>query len=228
MEASNNAAATGRLRAAAKALMPRALVVRRLRAGARSSVLLTLDDGPDPDVTPAVLDRLDAYGAKAAFFVVGRRLKRAGDLLARIHRAGHVVGNHSHLHRDRYVLSDGPHATIAEYYRDCARCQLAIEERLGARPRWFRPPGGRLTVTTLLVPRLLGLRCITWSQDVEDWRFRELTDARAGADALVRAIRPGDIVLLHDNNPRVLDLLDVLLPALQARGFDLGDGVHLM
>ena len=103
------------VRALAKGLMPRTLVIRRLPDTAAPSVLLTFDDGPHPDVTAGVLDRLAAHDAKAVFFVVGRRLKRGGDLLARMRREGQVIGNHSYLHRNRYVLPVGPQATLLEY-----------------------------------------------------------------------------------------------------------------
>jgi peptidoglycan/xylan/chitin deacetylase (PgdA/CDA1 family) len=213
------------LRSGLKSLIPRALVIRRLQETSSRAVLLTFDDGPHPEVTPAVLDRLARYGAKAAFFVIGRRVRRNGALVARIAGAGHAVGNHSHLHRDRYVLASGPQPTFFEYYRDCARCQAIIEYRVGANTRLFRPPGGRLTPTTLLVPKLLGLRCVTWSQEVKDWSFRHADQARAGAAELLRVVASRDIVLLHDDNERVLALLDTLLPELQARGYDLAAGI---
>ena len=104
-----------RLRSGMKASVPRVILIQRLPKAETQSVLLTFDDGPHPDVTPGVLDRLAAYDARAVFFVVGRRLKRSGDLLERTRQAGHLIGNHSYLHRDRYVLSGGPQASFLEY-----------------------------------------------------------------------------------------------------------------
>jgi len=211
-----------------KALLPRGVVVRSLPRRARNAVLLTFDDGPDPDVTPAVLDRLRLHGARAVFFVVGRRIKRAPALIARILQEGHVVGNHSHLHQASYVLPGGRQPRFLHYYRDCRRCQTAIQHHGGKRPRLFRPPGGRLTLKTLMIPKLLGMKCVTWSADVGDWSFRSAAEARAGAEELARTVAPTDIVLLHDDNPCVIDLLDALLPALRARGLDLASGVELI
>jgi peptidoglycan/xylan/chitin deacetylase (PgdA/CDA1 family) len=216
----------GALKSAVKALVPRAVVACRLGRTAAPAVLLTFDDGPHPAVTPAVLDRLDAHGAKAVFFVIGRRVKRAPHLLADIQARSHVLGNHTHLHRDCDVLANAPRPRLGFYYRDARRCQEVVARQTGRRPRLFRPPGGRLTPVTLLAPRLLGLRCVTWSAEVKDWAFRSAAEARAGAQQLLAAVAPGDIVLLHDNNPSVLDLLDVLLPGLTARGFDLAAGVR--
>jgi peptidoglycan/xylan/chitin deacetylase (PgdA/CDA1 family) len=216
------------LRSWVKDSLPRSLVIRRLRHSPTPTVLLTFDDGPHPSVTPAVLDRLAAYDARAVFFVVGRRLRRGGEALDRARAAGHLIGNHSHLHRDRYVLPGGRQARFLEYYRDCARCQTVIEHRTGTRPLLFRPPGGRLTFTTLLAPRILGLRCVTWSQDIGDWAFRDPSEAQSGAARLLAAVAPRDILLLHDDNARVLDVLDTLLPAFRSRGYDLRSGVDLL
>ena len=211
-----------------KRLLPRSLVVRRLRPSPTACVLLTFDDGPHPEITPAVLDRLDAYSARAVFFVVGRRIGAAPGLLAEIVRRGHRVGNHSHLHRRSYVRPGRPQVGIGAYYRDLSRCQDRIEAAVGVRPDLFRPPGGRLVPKTLLASRLLGLRCVTWSRDIRDWSFRDAGQgARGGADLAARS-GPGDILLLHDNNPPVLDLLDVLLPGLRSRGFDLGSGINYL
>jgi len=216
------------LRSAVKSLLPRTLVVRRLAGTVAPSVLLTFDDGPHPEVTPAVLDRMDAYGARAVFFVVGNRVKRAAHLLHEIRRRGHLLGNHSYLHHANYMLTGTPQPRFGLYYRDLQRCQEVVEHHTGDKPRLFRPPGGRLTPVTLLVPKLLGLRCVTWSVDVGDWRFRSEAEAGAGGQELLRLITPGDIVLLHDDNPSVLDLLDILLPGLQGRRYDLGSGINAL
>jgi len=121
---------------------------------------------------------------------------------------------------------NGRTPTFTEYYRDCARCQAVLERRAGRRPTLFRPPGGRLTPTSVVVPKLLGLSCVTWSIEVQDWSFRTSDQAHAGAKRLIDAIQPRDIVLLHDDNRFVLDLLDDVLPALTAKGFDLGSGIE--
>jgi peptidoglycan/xylan/chitin deacetylase (PgdA/CDA1 family) len=214
------------VRLAIKALLPRTLVVQRLDRRAANTVLLTFDDGPHRDVTPAVLERLELFGAKAVFFVVGHRIKKAPGILEQIRKRGHLIGNHSHLHRRSYVLQTQSPIGFRFFYRDAQRCQDVIERNSGGRPKLFRPPGGRLTPTTVLVPQLLGLRCLTWSVDVGDWQFRSASEAHAGAEELLRRIAAGDIVLLHDDNRYVLDLLDTLLPGLSERQYDLATGIR--
>jgi peptidoglycan/xylan/chitin deacetylase (PgdA/CDA1 family) len=214
-----------RLRAASKKMLPRGLVVQRLSPRANSSVLLTFDDGPHAAVTPAVLDRLDAHGAKAVFFVIGRRARRAPHLLAEILKRGHSLGNHSHLHRADYIVPSAHSPGPCFYFHDLQRCQRTIGRYAGVQPRLFRPPGGRLGPFTLLAPKFLGLKHVSWSVEVADWKFRTSQEARRGAETLLQRIEPGDIVLLHDDNPCVLDLLDVLLPGLRARQFELASGI---
>jgi peptidoglycan/xylan/chitin deacetylase (PgdA/CDA1 family) len=201
---------------ALKEFVRAAVVCRRLPAG--KGVLLTFDDGPDPVVTPGVLDRLRSARARAVFFVLGRRAEAYPDLLRRIRDEGHLIGNHSHTH-----LHPNPLHPIT-YRRDLARCQDAIARIADVRPRLFRPPYGRLTAVSLLAPRTLGLRPVTWSLDVVDYGCHDEDSAiRAGDELLVRA-QPRDIVLLHDNHPGVLTLLDRALPGLVERRFDLASG----
>jgi peptidoglycan/xylan/chitin deacetylase (PgdA/CDA1 family) len=213
------------LRSTIKRAIPAAVAIRTLDRRAARSVLLTFDDGPHPDVTPAVLERLDQYGAKAVFFVVGRRVRRAPRLLAQMQARGHLIGNHTQLHRPHYVLPIERRLRFWEYYRDVRRCQELLTVTLGQSPQLFRPPGGRLTPVTILAARLLGLRTVQWSREVADWRFRTREDACAGAATLATMIEPRDIVLLHDNNPCIVDVLDHLLPALAHRGLDLSSAV---
>src|SRR5665811_2099891 len=73
-------------------------------ATARNEIALTIDDGPDPSVTPQVLDRLDHYAAQATFFCVGEKAARYPDLCREIVRRGHAVENHSQHHRHDFSL----------------------------------------------------------------------------------------------------------------------------
>src|SRR4029453_6784176 len=218
----------GELRSRAKGLIPRSLAIQRLRWSRQPTILLTFDDGPHLEITPGVLERLERHGARAVFFVIGRRARRAQQLPPRIRSAGHLIGNHSHLHRDGYVLPTASQASFVSYYHDCSRCQTIIARSTGAPPRLFRPPGGRITAATMLAPRLLGMGSVLWTGEVADWAFRTSDEAEAGASELLRTIAPQDIVLLHDDNRQVLELLDRVLPVLRSRGFDLASGVDLL
>lgn len=174
-------------------------------------VLLTFDDGPDPEVTPRVLDLLAEYDAKAVFFVVGDRIPRAPKMLTRIIDEGHLIGNHTFHHPLDYVPS------LPRYIREIHDCQKAIERVSGVIPGWFRAPLGALSVGSLLGPTILGLRSLLWSIDVDDWKLRCESDAIDAGGRLASQVVPGDVVLLHDDNRYVLTLLRTALPSVKQR-----------
>lgn len=170
-------------------------------------VRLTFDDGPHPEFTPAVLDRLAVCGHAAAFFLVGSRVAAAPHVPAAIRAAGHVVGNHTFTH-PRLARSD-----TAVSLAEVKRCQELVPHATH-----FRPPFGRLTPGMWRAARRLGLAPAGWTLDANDWRCRTPDDAKACARRVLAAARPGDVILLHDDRPGVLPLLDVLLPGLHERG----------
>jgi peptidoglycan-N-acetylglucosamine deacetylase len=189
------------------------------RLGTERDLLLTFDDGPDPEVTPVVLDQLAKHHAKAVFFVVGNRIPRAPHLLRRILAEGHAIGNHTY----RHPLDRVPR--FAEYYRDVEECQNVLESHTGLKPTLFRPPLGSLTLGSLLAPRLAGLRTLLWSVDVDDWKLRRDDDADQAGQRLADVAGPGDIILLHDDNPCVIPLLETALPRLCERKLGLGEAL---
>jgi len=185
-------------------------------------ILLTFDDGPDPNVTPAVLDLLRQYEAKALFFISGCRIKNAPELLKRIVDEGHVLGNHSFAHRKDSIFG----------WKACAddmkKCNEEIAKYVSGPMKFYRAPHGQLGLAPFLAAKKVGLRYIRWSVSIRDW---ELPDADAAdavsetkryGDVLVRHVKPGDIVLLHDyNNPLVVEVLKIALPMWKEKGWAL-------
>ncbi|MEX2188679.1 MAG: polysaccharide deacetylase family protein [Pirellulales bacterium] len=187
-------------------------------------MLLTFDDGPHPQITPAVLECLARFEARALFFVVGNRIDRAPDLLARILERGHLLGNHSFAHPlDRKM-------SLREYAADLVRAQEEIHRRCGHRPLFHRPPLGRLSPATLLPPLRLGLTTVHWSRSSEDWRLRHQPDTiqavRQAASNLGSTVQPRDIVLFHDESEPTVALLHQLLPTLRERGLRFDPAIH--
>ena len=204
-----------------KKLIPSFLLTQKLPMDARNSVLLTFDDGPDANITPAVLEKLRAYNAKAVFFLVGKRIQNAPHVIEMLRKEGHILGNHS----DEHFNKEQP--WCIRYMRDLMRCQNRILDITGEKPKYFRPPHGTISLTTLFAPRILGLHTMTWSVDVGDWRCRTKEDAIEASDRLIQLIRPRDIVVLHDDHPGIIEILDRVLPYLKQ--FDLSSGVeHLV
>jgi peptidoglycan/xylan/chitin deacetylase (PgdA/CDA1 family) len=201
-----------RLRERVKGLIPRALLTRELRDRRARQVLFTFDDGPNHEVTPRVLDLLHHHRTRAVFFVVGRRVTEAPEVLQRIRSDGHRIGNHSFAHR---------RPPVREYVADLIQCQDLVRSYTGVVPDLYRPPGGYVSPATLAIPPLFGLRTIQWSLDVRDSACRTREDALEAARELEETIQPGHIVLLHDDHQGVVDILEYTLPRLKARGFDL-------
>jgi peptidoglycan/xylan/chitin deacetylase (PgdA/CDA1 family) len=184
----------------------------------RPEVALTIDDGPDPQVTPAVLDLLEAHGAVATFFCIGAQVQRHGALAREIVRRGHAIGNHSQHHRHHFSLL-GPRALR----REIEVAQDTIAQATGVRPVWFRAPAGLRNVFLDPVLHGLGLRLASWTRRGFDTRCG---DAQRVLARLGRGLAAGDILLLHDRHaartasgqPVLLEVLPPLLQRLRARG----------
>lgn len=153
-------------------------------------IVLTFDDGPHLQGTPACLAALDRLGLPAVFFLVGEQVQRYPTLAAEIAAAGHQIGLHCHRHRNLMRL------TPRQTRDDLARAVYLIAEATGSEPRHYRPPYGILTTAALASARNLGCEVVLWRRDGHDWEG----DATAGSISrrILRALAPGDVVLLHD------------------------------
>jgi peptidoglycan/xylan/chitin deacetylase (PgdA/CDA1 family) len=167
----------------------RALGIDRRQPGA-GGVLLTFDDGPHPEGTPAVLAALEREGAHAVFFLVGEQVERHGSLAAEVAAAGHEIALHGYRHVNQMRVTPGWLA------RDLRRGADAIERATGRAPVLYRPPYGIFTPAGLALARRAGLSPLLWSAWGRDWRAR--TTAREIASLATRSIGPGDVILLHD------------------------------
>ena len=195
----------------------RSVGVPRGLMGARG-VALTFDDGPHPEGTPAVLERLAGAGAVATFFLIGEQVERRPELAARIAAAGHLVAVHGHRHRLQLRM------TAAEVAADIARARAAIEDAVGdGGVIWHRPPYGIYSPAGLRAARETGLQPLLWSRWGKDWR-KFTTPSRIAARA-TRAVVPGDVILLHDadfyssrdSHRRTAAALEMILTELERR-----------
>jgi peptidoglycan/xylan/chitin deacetylase (PgdA/CDA1 family) len=192
--------------------------LRRLPPANGAEIALTFDDGPDPDVTPRVLDLLDAAGMRASFFVIGRRARAHPGLTAEIARRGHRVENHTDTHP--HLFACYPAGLLR---REVERTQEAVAAATGRRPRLFRAPAGLRNPLLDWVLHRADLRLVSWTRRGFDAVDR---DPAAIARRLLAGVLPGDILLLHDGratarpagNPVVLEVLPRLLDALIRQG----------
>jgi len=181
---------------------------------APAAVAITIDDGPDPEVTEAVLDVLDEHGAYATFFCIGERVERHPALARAIVARHHEIANHSYRHLMSFSLL-GPRGLA----REITRAQDAIGATTGEVARFFRAPAGLRN--PFLEPALTraNLQLVSWTR-----RGFDTVNGSAGRvlGSLTRDLRGGDILLLHDGHaartaagtPVILEVLPQLLRAL--------------
>jgi peptidoglycan-N-acetylglucosamine deacetylase len=176
---------------------------------ARNGIALTFDDGPDPIVTPQVLDMLDRYAVQATFFCVGEKAACYPDLCREIVRRGHAVENHSQHHRRHFALMGS-----SGFMRELQAAQDTLTTITGQRPLFFRAPAGLRNPFLDPVLARLGLRLASWSARGFDTRSGHVEHVKT---RLLRDLRAGAILLLHDGNAaRTLDGIPVILEVLPA------------
>lgn len=162
--------------------------VRAVR-GPDPAVVLTYDDGPDPEGTPRVLDALAARGATATFFVLVDHAREHRHLLDRITTAGHELALHGLDHRRLTALP------AAEVRRRTARGKAELEDLAGVRVSWFRPPYGAQTPATWLAVRSCGLQPVVWGPTAWDWLDLPVEEL---ADKALQGLHAGSVLLAHD------------------------------
>ncbi|KAB2968422.1 polysaccharide deacetylase family protein [Zoogloea sp.] len=187
-------------------------------AARRGEVVISIDDGPDPEVTPRVLEQLAAAGARATFFCIGRRAAAHPGLVRDILAAGHTIENHSEHHWKRFSTL-GPGAMA----REIATAQETLGQLSGRRPRYFRAPAGLRNPFLDPILSRLDLHLASWTRRAYDTRAG---DPQRVLSRLCTGLGGGDILLLHDGNaartpdgrPVILEVLPTLLARIRDAG----------
>jgi peptidoglycan/xylan/chitin deacetylase (PgdA/CDA1 family) len=187
-------------------------------AAGRAEICLTFDDGPDPQVTPQVLDLLDRYAAKASFFCIGEKVAAFPDTVREIARRGHCVENHSYDHPVAVAFYG-----LSGLRREVESTQAAIAGITGRTPLFFRAPAGFRSPLLDLVLARCGMRYVSWTRRGYDAVRR---DPVRVLQRLTSGLVAGDVLVLHDGacartevgEPVVLAVLPALLDQLAARG----------
>jgi peptidoglycan-N-acetylglucosamine deacetylase len=187
-------------------------------AVARGEIALTFDDGPDPEVTPRVLEILDAHGVRGTFFCIAENAARYPDLCREIVRRGHSIENHSCGHAPTFAMLG-----MGGIRKELAAAQATLIEHTGKAPRFFRPPAGFRNPMLDPVLHEMGLRLVSWTRRGYDTRRK---DVEFVAARLTRGLAAGDILLLHDGHcarsasgtPVVLEVLPRVLDTARSLG----------
>ncbi|AEJ60943.1 polysaccharide deacetylase [Spirochaeta thermophila DSM 6578] len=176
-------------------------------------VALTFDDGPDPVMTPRVLDKLEKYGVKATFFLIGQLVNdRTKPVLDRMVAMGCEFGNHS------WEWESLNNKTAEEIRESVEKTSKVIEQYTGQRPRFFRPPNLAVSDTMYEVidlPFASGILAFDWAG--------QNTTAEQRAKNVLDAVRDGAIILMHDVQPEphpTPEALDIIIPELLSQGYE--------
>lgn len=190
--------------------------ILRLDSG-RPEIAITIDDGPNPAVTPAVLKILAEQNAKATFFCIASRAQQYPELVKQIIDAGHDIENHSMFHRHNFSMMG-----MGGLKKELTAAQQTLHGLTGRMPQYFRAPAGLRN--PFLDPVLHGLdvKLASWTRRGFDTRT---SDADLVLQRLLRNLAAGDILLLHDGNaaqgknntPVILDVLPRLIDAIHGK-----------
>lgn len=173
-------------------------------------VALTFDDGPRPEFTPPILDLLARARARATFLVTGRMCERHPDLVRAIADAGHEVASHTYNHLRLDTLT--PDQVVFEL----VKTKVVLDDLIGGSARFFRPPGGHYNARIREIVAALGYFPVFWTINGGDFQALSGPD---GAEAIMKRISDGAIVLLHNGPDNTLRVLPYLLDRLQREGY---------
>lgn len=178
-------------------------------------VCLTFDDGPNPEYTPQILDLLKAYDAKATFFIFGRFAEVYPEIVRRIVREHHEIGNHTYSHPTLTSLD------LSEVEREIFEGEKAIQSAVEYRCRLFRPPYGIFSDEIVEKVQELNYEFMLWSRDmqVNDW---ELPGTDRMVDEIISNVKNGSVILMHDaggNRDQTVETVAKVLPILKSLNY---------
>lgn len=173
-------------------------------------IALTFDDGPHPEFTPRLLERLKSLNVKATFFVVGEKVEESPDLTKSIVQAGHEIANHSYSHPNLKTLTE-PQIT-----EEIEKNNKAIFEACGKEPLFFRPPGGNYNETVIRTLNKVGMPLALWTYNPKDFA---VPPKEALEQGIIEHLTTGMVVLLHSGVQPTYDMLPSLIKKLKAQGY---------
>ena len=170
-------------------------------------IALTFDDGPRLGTTDRLLDGLKERGASATFFLVGEEIEKYPELVKRMQAEGHQIGNHTWSHAR---LEQADEAMLAQ---EVGATERLLDKILGGGDYWLRPPYGLISSE---IESLIEVPMVKWSVDPRDWESRDEEKVTA---AILEAVTPNSIILLHDIYPTSVDAALNVVDRLEKEGY---------
>ena len=184
-------------------------------------ILLTFDDGPNPETTENILKKLSDHKIKAAFFCIGKNINQNPELAQQIKDEEHLICNHSFNHLMLTKVSD------AEIGNEIRLFNETLESTLGIKTKYFRPPYGRLNFRVKNKLKSLGLKTIMWSLITYDFE----NDFNIVNRSVDKYLRRNSIVVLHDNNKSkdiIEDSIDYIAAKVNENDFRFGEPLECL
>ena len=176
---------------------------------------LTFDAGFENGNTPIILDALKKHSAPATFFVVGTYIESNPDLIKRMEKEGHIVGNHTYHHPDMTKLS-----SLSAFEKELKDVENAYNNVTGKEmTKFYRPPQGKYNENNLQMAKELGYHTFFWSLAYVDWQENNQPTKEEAFDKLLTRVHPGAIVLLHSTSKTNGEILDELLTKWEEMGY---------
>ncbi len=181
-------------------------------------IYLTFDAGYENGCTEQILDTLKKHDVKAAFFLVGNYLEKNADLVRRMVKEGHTVGNHTMHHPDMSAISDK-----AAFEKELKDLEDLYRQVTGAElPKYYRPPQGIYSAENLKMARELGYKTVFWSLAYVDWLRDDQPTKEEAFSKLLPRVHNGAVVLLHSTSKTNGEILDELLTKWEEMGYRFG------
>ena len=178
-------------------------------------IYLTFDAGYENGCTAPILDALAKHNARAAFFVVGNYLEQNPELVRRMVREGHIVGNHTYHHYDMSKLSDE-----TSFNEELTSLEALYREVTGLdMEKYYRPPQGIYSEQNLEYAQRAGYHTIFWSLAYVDWKTDDQPDPQEAIELLNRRVHPGAVILLHSTSETNCEILQELIRGWKAQGY---------
>ena len=188
------------------------------KAKNKKVMYLTFDCGYENGATPAILDALKKHQVPAAFFVVGNFVRDNPDLIQRMTKEGHTVGNHTFSHPDMSKIS-----SLESFQKELSAVEALYQKITGTDMiKYYRPPQGIYSTENLKMAQSLGYHTFFWSLAYVDWQQDAQPTHEEAFDKLLSRVHPGAIVLLHNTSRTNGEIMDELLSKWEEMGYTFG------